>query len=106
MVLSVERETGSRYLVFDVAMAADLPQVVKGPPHKDDEETPEERHHGWGEESPPHALTIVVTGYVWRERDDQVHLRYRDRRVRFFIQIDIITHSIAAAIGTIAICHS
>lgn len=46
MVLFVEREKGLRYLAFDVAMAADRPQVIKGPPHEDDEETPEERHHG------------------------------------------------------------
>lgn len=46
MVFFVEKEKGSHYLFFVVAMAADLPQVVKGPPHEDDEETPEERHHG------------------------------------------------------------
>jgi len=37
---------GMHYLVFDVAMAADSPQVLEGSPQEDDEETPEERHHG------------------------------------------------------------
>lgn len=92
--------------MFDVAMTADSPQVLEGPPQENDEETPEKRHHGRGEESPPHALTIVVTGYVWREGDDHVHLRYRDRRVRISIKNVITTHSrAAAAIGSVAICH-
>lgn len=34
------------HLIFDVAVAADSPQVFQGPPQENDKETPEERHHG------------------------------------------------------------
>lgn len=104
--ISVERsEQDSRaYLVFDATMAADSPQVLEGPPQEDDKETPEKRHHGRGEESPPHALAIVIARHVWGERDDHIHPGYGDRRVRDFI----ISHSRAAvaAAGKVAICHS
>lgn len=60
------------YLVFDVAVAANSPQIFEGPPQQDDEETPKKRHHGGGEESPPHALPITVAGHLGGERDDNV----------------------------------
>lgn len=96
------------YLGFDATMAADSPQVLEGPPQEDDKETPEERHHGRGEESPPHALAIVIARHVWGEGDDHIHPGYGDRRVRVFIVVDIISHSRAAvaAAGKVAICHS
>lgn len=88
------------YLLFDVTVAADGPQVFEGPPQENDEETPEKRDHGGGEECPPHALAIVVAGHVWREGDDHVHLGYRDRGVLIFIMIDISTHHrVAASMG-------
>lgn len=48
MVLFIGEGKGleMHYLGFDVAVAADSPQVLEGPPQEDDEETPEERHHG------------------------------------------------------------
>lgn len=61
-----------QYLIFDVAVAANGPQIFEGPPQQYDEETPEKRHHGGREESPPHALAIIVTGHLRRERDDNV----------------------------------
>lgn len=88
------------YLLFGVAVAAHGPQVFKGPPKENDEETPEKRHHRGGEECPPHALAIIVAGHVWREGDDHVHLGYRDRGVLIFIMIDISTHHrVAASMG-------
>lgn len=102
------KQASRGYLVFDATMAADSPQVLEGPPQEDDKETPEERHHGRGEESPPHALAIVIARHVCGERDDHIHSGYGDRRVRVFIVVVIISHSRAAvaAAGKVAICHS
>lgn len=108
-VIAKHSEQGSQgYLVFDATMAADSPQVLEGPPQEDDKETPEERHHGRGEESPPHALAIVIARHVWGEWDDHIHPGYGDRRVRVFVVVVIISHSRAAvaAAGKVAIYHS
>lgn len=96
---------GAAYLVFDVAVAANSPQILEGPPQQDDEETPEKRHHGRGEECPPHALSIIVTGHLGRERDDDVfHLGYEDRGVRLYVIIDIACpHRAVASMGNGAI---
>ncbi len=58
------------YLLFTLAVAAHHPQVLEGPPHQDDEQTPEESDHGGGEESPPHPLAVGVTGYITGVGDD------------------------------------
>ena len=70
------------YLLFDVTVAADGPQIFESSPQQDYEQTPKESDHGGGEESPPHPLAVAVTGHVGRERDDHVHLGDVDRRVR------------------------
>lgn len=70
------------YLLLGVTVAAHGPQVLQSSPQEDDEETPEESDHGGGEESPPHPLAVAVTGHIWRERDDHVHLGYVDVGVR------------------------
>lgn len=60
-------------------MAAQRPQVLKGPPQQDDEETPEESDHGGGEESPPHPLASGVTGHIIGVGDDHIHVPNRGR---------------------------
>ncbi len=68
---------GAFYLLFTLAVAAHRPQVVEGPPHQDDEQTPEESDHGGGEESPPHPLAFGVTGYITGVGDDHSHVPNR-----------------------------
>ena len=79
------------YLLFAVTVAAHGPQVLESSPQEDDEETPEESDHGRGEECPPHALAIAVTGHIWREGDlDDIHLGHVDGRVRVeFISVSL-----------------
>lgn len=96
------------YLVLDVAVAANSPQVLEGPPQQDDEETPEEGHHGGGQECPPHALPVVVAGHLGREGDDDVfHLGDQDRGVRLDVVVtgadDVTPHRAVAATGDGAI---
>lgn len=71
-----------QYLLFGVTVAADSPQVFESSPQEDYEETPKESDHGRGEESPPHPLAVAVTGHIWREGDDHVHLGDMNGRVR------------------------
>lgn len=70
------------YLLFGVTVAAYGPQVFESSPQQDYEETPKESDHGRGEESPPHPLAVVITGHIWWERDDHIHLGYVDGWVR------------------------
>lgn len=70
------------YLLLGVTVAAHGPQVLQSSPQEDDEEAPKESDHGRGEESPPHPLAVAVTGHIWRERDDHIHLGYVDVGVR------------------------
>ena len=99
--------THIRYLGFDVAVAAHRVQILKGPPQQNYEETPEKRHHGGGEECPPHALSIIVAGDFGRERDDHVfHLRHEDRGVLvYIIRVNTVCpHRAAASTGDGTTC--
>lgn len=70
------------YLLFGVTMAAHGPKIFQSSPQEDNEETPEESNHGGGEKSPPHPLSVAVTGNIWGKRDDYVHLGNVDRGIR------------------------
>ncbi|KAJ1144352.1 hypothetical protein NDU88_010651 [Pleurodeles waltl] len=101
------------YLVFDSAVAADGPHVLECPPDQDDEEPPEEGDHGRGEEGPPHALALAVTGHLHVHRDDQgIHLVGHEEggRVRaqvVVVYVVVVTHGQGAAnpYRSVALCH-